>query len=150
MGLIQQSNLPIKGTALRPAVDGASLGRRGLVTMTNALNVILPYKYEGMWVFDDAKTGLDKEPFVEGADTIIDKALAMKGIENGDGGFRLLFSAGEFPRYDVKFTWLREEAGGNYYGAPGWELEGWLCPALFKYFDEAPKEIYARFEQRPG
>ncbi len=118
--------------------------------MTNALNVIFPYRHEGMWVFDDANAGLDKEPFVEGADTMIDKALETKGIENADRGFRLLFSAGEFPRYDVKFTWLRAADGGNYYGAEGWQLEGWLCPALFKYFDEAPKEIYARFESKPA
>ena len=116
--------------------------------MANALNVIIPYKYEGMWVFDDADAGLDKEPFVEGADVIIDRALEAKGVTNADSGFRLLFSAGEFPGYDVKFTWLRAADGGNYYAAEGSNLEGWLCPALFKYFDEAPKEIYARFEER--
>lgn len=116
--------------------------------MTNALNVIFPYKYEGMWVFDDADVGLVKEPFVEGADVIIERALEAKGITNADSGFRLLFSAGEFPRFDVKFTWLRAADGGNYYAAEGSDLEGWLCPALFKYFDDAPKEIYARFEER--
>ena len=26
--------------------------------------------------------------------------------------------------------------------------EGWLCPALFKYFDEAPDTIYVRFEPK--
>ena len=92
--------------------------------MTNALNVIFPYKYEGMWVFDDADAGLDKEPFVEGADVIIDRALEAKGVTNADAGFRLLFSAGEFPRYDVKFTWLRAADGGNYYAAEGSNLEG--------------------------
>ena len=76
--------------------------------MANALNVIYPYKYEGMWVFDDEKVGLDKEPFVEGADTMIDHVLAMKGLQNLEAGFRLVFSAGEFPRYDVKFDWARE------------------------------------------
>ena len=116
--------------------------------MTNALNVIFPYKYEGMWVFDDASAGLDKEPFVEGADVIIDRALEAKGITTGETGFRLLFSAGEFPRYDAKFIWLRAADGGNYYTAEGTDLEGWLCPALLEYFDEAPKEIYARFEER--
>ena len=118
--------------------------------MTNALNVIYPYKYGGLWVFDDADAGLDKEPFVEGADVIIDRALEAKGVTNADAGFRLLFSAGEFPRYDVKFTWLRAADGGNYYAAEGSDLEGWLCPALFKYFDEAPNAIYARFEERPA
>ena len=83
--------------------------------MANALNVIYPYKYEGMWVFDDEKVGLDKEPFVEGADTMIDHVLAMKSLQNPEAGFRLVFSAGEFPRYDVKFDWVRESEGGNWY-----------------------------------
>ena len=39
----------------------------------NAIIVIHPYKYEGMWVFDDSKVGLVQEPFVSGADTIIDR-----------------------------------------------------------------------------
>ena len=27
----------------------------------NAINLIVPYRYEGMWVFDDARVGLNKE-----------------------------------------------------------------------------------------
>jgi hypothetical protein len=46
----------------------------------NAINVISPYKYLGMWVFDDAKVGLVQEPFVGGADVIIDRAV--EGIPN--------------------------------------------------------------------
>jgi hypothetical protein len=38
----------------------------------NAINVISPYKHIGMWVFDDARVGLMQEPFVAGADTLID------------------------------------------------------------------------------
>ena len=61
----------------------------------NAINVIAPYKYLGMWVFDDAKVGLVQEPFVGG--------------------------------------------------------EGWLCPALLKYFAEPPKELYFQVEPKtPG
>ncbi len=116
--------------------------------MANALNVIYPYRYEGMWVFDDEKAGLDKEPLVEGTDTLIDRALAIKGLENPEDGFRLIFSAGQFPNYDVKVRWVREGDGGNWYKSEQFEMEGWLCPALLKYFDEAPKEIYARFESR--
>ena len=26
----------------------------------NAINLIIPYRYEGMWVFDDPRVGLDK------------------------------------------------------------------------------------------
>lgn len=116
--------------------------------MSNALNVIHPYKWEGLWVFDDERTGLDKEPFVAGADTIIDRALAMKGIDGADNGFRLIFGATPFPNYDLKLSWLREGDGGNWYESKQFETEGWLCPALLKYFDEPPKEIYARFEAR--
>ena len=43
--------------------------------MQNALMVIYPYKYQGMWVFDDEAVGLVREPFVSGADDIIEKTL---------------------------------------------------------------------------
>jgi hypothetical protein len=42
----------------------------------NAINLIVPYRYEGMWVFHDARVGLEKEPFVSGADTMIDALVA--------------------------------------------------------------------------
>ena len=116
--------------------------------MTNAINVIYPYKNSGMWVFDDERVGLDREPFVAGADTMIDHVLAQKEIKNPEKGFRLVFSAGEFPKYDVRFDWVREGDGGNWYKSEEFKMEGWLCPALLKYFDEAPKHIYARFENK--
>ena len=56
--------------------------------------------------------------------------------------------AGEFPRYDVKLDWVREGEGGNWYRSEEHQMEGWLCPALFKYFAEAPENIYARFEDK--
>jgi len=116
--------------------------------MANALIVIAPYKYEGMWVFDDPKVGLDREPFVEGADEIIDRTVEAKGIQNADAGFRLIFSAGPFPNYDLKFNWLREAQGGNYYQTDQYDIEAWLCPALLKYFDSLPQHIYARIEPK--
>ena len=116
--------------------------------MANAINVIYPYRYEGMWVFDDEESGLDKEPFVEGADKLIDYMIEAKSLQNAVTGFRLIFSAGEFPRYDVKLDWVREGEGGNWYRSEEHQMEGWLCPALFKYFDKAPQSIYARFEEK--
>src|SRR6266700_2315846 len=110
--------------------------------MANQIMVIRPYRWEGMWVFDDERVGLDKEPFVGGADTMIDLAVARKGIRNADKGFLLLFSAGPFPGAHLELTWLREEMGGNVYG---WgDREGWLCPALLRYFPDAPARIYAQ------
>lgn len=114
--------------------------------MENSLFIISPYKYEGSWVFDDANAGLIKEPFVSGADVIMDKLVS--GIPNAEKGFRLLFSASPFPGYSLKLEWQREEYGGNWYYSDKYKMEGWLCPALFKYFDSAPKEIYAKAEPK--
>ncbi len=112
----------------------------------NSIRIIVPYKYEGMWVFDDPAVDLVREPFVSGIDTIIDRLVA--DIPGAEQGFRLLFSATPFPGHQLKLEWRREESGGNWYHCPQFEMEGWLCPALFKYFDEAPKELYGLAEAK--
>jgi hypothetical protein len=55
----------------------------------NAINVIVPYKKYGMWVFDDPRVGLVEEPFVGGADTMIDRVVA--DIPGAERGFNLIF-----------------------------------------------------------
>jgi hypothetical protein len=119
-----------------------------LVSAMNALGVIAPYKYEGLWVFDDPDVGLHREPFVAGIDKMIDQLVAS--IPNAAKGFRLLFSAKPFPGHTVKLEWRREESGGNWYYCPQFGIEGWLCPALFRYFDKAPAELYARADPKTG
>ena len=114
--------------------------------MMNSLFVIAPYKYEGMWVFDDPAVGLSKEPFIAGIDTMIDKVVA--GIPNADKGFRAIFSAARFPGADFKLEWRRGESGGNWYYSDQFKMEGWLCPALLKYFPRAPHEIYVKVEPK--
>jgi hypothetical protein len=101
-----------------------------------------------MWVFDDPAVGLNREPFVAGIDKMIDQLVAS--IPNAERGFRLLFSATPLPGHTVKLEWRREESGGNWYFCPQFRIEGWLCPALFKYFDKAPAELYARAEAKSG
>ena len=113
----------------------------------NAINVIHPYKYNGQWVFDDVSKELDKEPFVAGADTLIDNLLPSEVEE-----CTVLFSEKHFP----SATQVIENEG------PGEDGEGgtyylhkrsfgkdtiiphklWLCPALLKYFNEPPNEIH--------
>jgi hypothetical protein len=112
----------------------------------NSLMVIVPYKYEGLWVFDDAAVGLSKEPFIAGIDTLIDKATAS--IPDAQHGFRAIFSGTQFPGANFKLEWCRAESGGNWYYSPEFNQEGWLCPALFKYFKSAPAEIYVKVEPR--
>ena len=116
------------------------------ISRVNSLFVIAPYKYEGMWVFDDPKVGLSREPFIAGIDTMIDKLVA--GIPNAEKGFRAVFSEAAFPGYTEKLEWRREESGGNWYYNDRFKMEGWLCPALFKYFPTAPREIYVRAEPK--
>jgi len=113
----------------------------------NSLMVIAPYKHGGMWVFDDPSVGLTKEPFIAGIDTMIDKMTAQ--IPNAQKGFRAVFSASAFPGYTEKLEWRREESGGNWYYSDHYKMEGWLCPALFKYFPKAPREIYVKPEPLP-
>lgn len=112
----------------------------------NAIIAIHPYKNQGQWVFDDASAGLDREPFVAGADEIIERMA--KSIPDAESGFTLLFSANPFPGSQAVFELRRPEAGGNWYYSADLDMEGWLCPALFKYFDEAPPRIHAQFKAR--
>ena len=68
----------------------------------NALRVINPYNHLGMWVFDDESTGLVREPFVAGADLIIERVVTGNGpieaIPDAEEGFRLVFGDEPFPR----------------------------------------------------
>lgn len=112
----------------------------------NSILVIHPYKYQGQWVFDDPRVGLHREPFVAGADTMIDKMV--EGIPDAHAGVTILFAGQPFPGYQYEFHWVREEYGGDWYRNPTHGIEGWLCPALFKYFDRAPERIYAQVKPR--
>jgi len=105
----------------------------------NAINVIYPYKFKDTWVFDDLAKKLFREPFVFGIPEIIDELLCNKFDEPTDE-FDLYFSQHNFPGNDGYLTKLYEENGGCYYSYE--DMDGWLCPALFKYFDEVPNKIF--------
>jgi len=116
----------------------------------NAISVIKPYRWEGLWVFDDERVGLVKEPFVAGADTLIDVAIERKGIKSADKGFLLFFSATPFPGADFHLEWSRAESSGNVYVWRETGQEGWLCPALLKYFEEPPANLYVQLREAGG
>ena len=121
--------------------------RQEPVTATsNSLLVIAPYKHAGTWVFDEPSRGLKQEPFVAGIPQMIDKLVS--GIPDADKGFRLIFSAQEFPGYTHKLEWKRKDTSGNWYYCPQFDAEGWLCPALFKFFKNRPTEIYVKAEAK--
>ena len=112
----------------------------------NSIFAIHPYKPEGMWVFDDASVGLSREPFVAGADTLIDRMT--EAIPNAEKGVTLIFSAAAFPGSQYEFVRQREEYGGNWYFNSHFQIEGWLCPALFNYFDEAPERLFVQVKAK--
>jgi hypothetical protein len=112
----------------------------------NSLLVIHPYKVGGVWVFDDPRVGLAQEPFVAGADEILDRMV--EGIPDAESGVTIFFSASPFPGSQHEFHRRREEHDGNWYYSPQYDIEGWLCPALFKYFDEAPERLYAQVKPK--
>jgi hypothetical protein len=95
-----------------------------------------------MWVFDDAAVGLGREPFVGGADTMID--LATAHLPNAAQGFLAVFSASYFPDAQIVLEWVRQEGGGNVCRWAEKVMEGWLCPALLRYFEQAPPKLYVQ------
>jgi len=140
--------------SLNPDASPAALTRRplgavylGSLGVMNAINVIAPYKYLGMWVFDDPRVGLVQEPFVSGADTMIDRVIS--DIPDAESGFLMLFSSAPFPGHQFRLEWRRGDGDGNWYYSPQLDLEGWLCPALFRYFSEAPSELYVQVKSKP-
>ena len=109
---------------------------------SNTPMVIRPYWNGGTWVFDDPQTGLVREPFVSGIPAMID--VLVRDIPDARSGFRLTFSAEPFPGFQKKVLLVRPESGGNWYRMEDPSAEGWLCPALYHYFQKAPPQLFVR------
>lgn len=120
-----------------------------------------PYEMHcGTWVFDDPETNLRQEPFVRGISEMITEVVRAKGIPNASDGITLQFSGEPFPDCDAVLNWVRagtpeewDAAGeqpwnrhGNWYKGEinGTVMEGWLCPALGRYFQNRPLKIAVR------
>lgn len=114
--------------------------------MNNSIMIIHPYWKHSNWVFDDKDTGLIAEAFVSGMTEIIEALLNKAGFTNDEAidKFTAIFSATPFPEYTGVLTHIESDE----YGVGNWyqyeDMKGWLCPALFKYFSEAPKQIYVK------
>ncbi|HWG42978.1 MAG TPA: DUF6717 family protein [Gemmataceae bacterium] len=133
---------------LRAVAEAAGTSSHTATPRHNQIKVIRPYLWEGIWVFDDPAVGLDKEALVAGMPELIEIATAKAGIAEPEKGFIALFSKDPFPGAQVCLQRVREENGGNVYRWPEVGREGWLCPALFRYFEEAPDTLYV--EVRPS
>ncbi|TPW16664.1 MAG: hypothetical protein FD129_675 [bacterium] len=114
---------------------------------------LYPYFLLDTWVFDDERTGLKEEAFVQGMTEMISRLLSLKGIGGASKGFQLEFGDQPFEGHDAALTWLRPgNMGGDWYTATlgGVVMEGWLCPALTLYFKTAPKQLYVHVDQLPA
>jgi hypothetical protein len=111
--------------------------------MKNSIYSINPYKYEGLWVFDDKRVELVKEPFVMGIPEMIETILIKKKMLKNN--FSVLFSSSGFPDPDIILEKQSAELGGNWYFSKELNSRGWLCPALYLYFKKAPKSLYIKF-----
>jgi hypothetical protein len=77
---------------------------------------------------------------------IIDRLVA--DIPDARSGFQLTFSEQHFPGTQMELSWLRAEGGGNVYRLADPRMDGWLCPALFRYYDAAPKRLFVRADPK--
>lgn len=115
--------------------------------MTNQICVITPYWHYGSLVFDDPRVGLEREPFVAGADTALAKIAEAEEIEGRHRGFTVLFSASEFPGSHAVMERQEPDQGGYWYWCERVKVRGWLCPALYKYFTEAPERLFIQVKE---
>lgn len=120
--------------------------------MANAISAIHPYWHEGLLVFDDASKGLDKEPFVQNADSVLWKlACQTLGVdEDSDQRFTVLFSSQHFRGATASATLIEEDCGGHVYAHDDTGETFWLCPALLCYFEEAPDALHVQIKEYAG
>jgi hypothetical protein len=153
-----------KVNSLTAFVLQSKSGTSTLLSLAMSLT-IYPYLLgKSCWVFDDPRTGLKEEAFVLGMSEMISRVVAIKSIPTAHAGFALTFDS-MLCDHDVALSWLSHanaakalhhptdniSDAGNWYKGNifGQEMVGWLCPALFLYFEEAPKTIYAKAEPLP-
>src|SRR5262245_56651953 len=116
--------------------------RRGM--FSNSILMIRPYKISGVWVFDEPRLEIVREPFVGETNVLIDRLCADAGVRDAEKGFTMMFSSQPFPGYQIELTWVRDEFQGNWYRCDKYIIEGWLCAVMYVYFSEAPKKIFVK------
>ena len=104
----------------------------------NALMQILAYRRNGGWAFDDAAVGLVAEPFVAGIPEMIDILADQVGAGGGSSSRSRRPSS-----RDLCSDWTGPGRSSEELVPMGGTRDGrWLCPALFKYFPNAPDQIW--------
>jgi hypothetical protein len=112
--------------------------------MSNSVFVLYPKRSTfGIWAFDDEMRGLKNEPFVGETNNLLDKMAIESGYDlNDNPQVALLFAATEFPDYQCDLNLIETSPTGTTYRDQISGIYPWLCPAMFKYFPEAPEKMY--------
>lgn len=96
-----------------------------------------------LWVFDDDIKGIINEPFVRGAEEVIDKVLLRKS-KNKKLPEEATIVVSQKPFEGCRKTKLMgfdRETKWSEYLFEG-KFKHFLCPVLLHYFEDPPKEIY--------
>ena len=114
--------------------------------MSEPIHAIEPFRYHGLLFLRDSAVDLHQQSLVSGAYIMMEKLA--RAIPDAEAGFVLLFSAAPFPGYQVHLEWQRSQSGGYWYHSRELREDGWLTPALLKYFPEPPPDIYVQAKPR--
>jgi hypothetical protein len=103
----------------------------------NAIKTISIFKKGKAWVFNDKLVDLKEEPFVAGADTLLDR------IAGDNKKVEATFSETKFPGSQLTLEYVSGKvSSGTIYFCKELDHELWLCPALWKYFENSPQTIF--------
>lgn len=107
----------------------------------NEVNILYPTRSRyGVWAFTDLSVGLYEEPFVGEINDMIDM------FTDGRDQCIVYISHSPLPNANGHLLRLKEESDG-WYELEGKGISGWLCPAVLKYFQGYPDDIYFKIEE---
>jgi len=119
-------------------------GLSAVAAAADPVFVIIPYRANGTWQFDDPARAIVHEPFVAGVPAMLDQLTVT--LPHTAQGFRWFFSAQPFAGYTPTLTRQRTESQGTWYYSEPFHTEGWLCPVLLTYFSTPPERLYLKAE----
>ncbi len=102
------------------------------------------YKDHGVWMFDDADKGIEREPFVDGSTELIDFILEEFGFPTtGQPPVAVEFGL-ERTHPDMVEIRKVKDTGDDWALYRYKDREGALCPVTLAYLGSHPERFYAR------
>ena len=84
---------------------------------------------------------------------MITRLVEVNRLPAAAQGFEMTFAAGPFPGHDVELTLVSRgegDFGNDYEGVAGLPMECWLCPALERSIESAPRRISVKAAPLPA